>query len=317
MENNTKSVASIDVGFNAKYYIGYEYNNQYGDFKIVDIERSGTRIIYVVQCKKCGHLMKKKSGEIAEARKCLGCVRNMEYSLYNIGDVVNGLRILKKMPTIDYRGYFKKEYLCECVVDKKIVQIRESHLTNGVGCMECAGKKRGEQQRKSHDEYVTEMSVKNPFMDIVGTYINQDTKIEYVCKVCGHQGESLPNNLLRGGGCPECNMSNGEKKVMKYLSDKNITFDEQHTFADCKNIFCLPFDFYLPDYNACVEYDGEQHFRPVAFFGGEEKFKQLQRNDAIKTQYCKDHNINLCRIKYDQDTEQELDKFFSEIETIS
>lgn len=316
MKENTKSVASVSIGFNAKYYVGYEYKNKYGNFKIIDIERVGTRIVYVVQCQKCGHIMKKKSGEISEVRKCLGCVRNMEYSLYNVGDIVNGLKILKKMPTIDSSGYIKKEYLCECIVDKNIVQIRESHLVNGVGCMECAGKKRGEQQRKSHEEYVAEMSIKNPFMEIVGIYVNQDTKIKYVCKVCGHQGESLPNNLLRGGGCPECNMSNGEKRVLKYLNDNSIIFDEQYTFKDCRNILPLPFDFYLPDYNACIEYDGEQHFHPVKFFGGEEAFNQLKRNDSIKNQYCKDHNINLCRIKYNQDVEQRLDEFLSTVKIV-
>lgn len=305
-----------DVGFNAKYCIGYEYKNEYGKFKIIDIERIGKRIVYVVQCQKCGHIMKKKSGEISVARKCLGCVRNMEHSFYNVGDVVNGLRILQKAPTIDGRGYLKKEYICECVIDGNIVQIREAHLKNGVGCMVCAGKKRGIEQRKSHDEYVAEMSVKNPFMTIVGTYVDQDTKIQYVCKVCGHEGESLPNNLLRGGGCPECKMSNGEKKILKYLNDNKIPFKSQHAFQDCRNILPLPFDFYLPDYNMCIEYDGEQHFYPVDFFGGEEKFLSRQHNDMIKTQYCKDNNILLCRIRYDQDIKQQLDESLTQTKTI-
>lgn len=177
--------------------------------------------------------------------------------------------------------------------------------------MECAGKKRGIEQRKSHAEYVAEMNIKNPFMDIVGTYIDQYTKIEYICKVCGHRGESLPNNLLRGGGCPECKMSNGEKRILKYLQDNKIKFNTQYTFEDCKNIFCLPFDFYLPDYNMCIEYDGEQHFRPVDYFGGEESFKRLQRNDHIKTQYCCDNGIGLCRIRYDQNVDQKLNEYLN------
>ena len=218
---------------------------------------------------------------------------------------------MKKSPVIDRRGYVKKEYICECVVDGNKVQIRESHLKNGVGCMECAGKKRGIEQRKSHAEYVAEMNIKNPFMDIVGTYIDQYTKIEYICKVCGHRGESLPNNLLRGGGCPECKMSNGEKRILKYLQDNKIKFNTQYTFEDCKNIFCLPFDFYLPDYNMCIEYDGEQHFRPVDYFGGEESFKRLQRNDHIKTQYCCDNGIGLCRIRYDQNVDQKLNEYLN------
>lgn len=307
--------ADINIGFNAKYYTGYEYENKYGKFKIIDVERIKNRIIYVVQCQKCGYIMKKKSGEISEARKCLGCVHNMEYSFYSVGDIINGLKILQKAPRIDSRGYIKKEYICECVVDGNVVQIRESHLKNGVGCMVCAGKKRGVEQRKSHDEYVAEMYAKNPFMTIVGTYIDQYTKIKYVCKICGHEGESLPNNLLRGGGCPECKMSNGEKKILKYLQDNTIKFKPQYTFTDCRNILPLPFDFYLPEFNICIEYDGEQHFRPVDFFGGEEGLEERQRNDIIKTQYCQNNNIRLCRIRYDQDVKQKLDEYLSEITT--
>ena len=301
----------------SKYDIGYEYTNKYGKFKIIGKNLNDkSRWIYTVKCLKCGHIMYKKAQEIETERKCLGCVRNMEYSFYNIGDIVNGLKIIAKAPVFKSNGNLIKAYLCECVVDGKKVQIRESHLKNGVGCMECAAIKRGIEQRKKHDDYIKEMEEKNPFIEITGDYINQDTKIKYRCKLCGYKGISLPNNLLRGGGCPVCNMSIGEKKVMKYLENHNIKYEFQYTFDNCKNIFCLPFDFYLPDFNVCIEYDGEQHFSPIEHFGGEEKFQQQQHNDNIKTEYCKKNNIELCRIRYDQNVEQELNKYFNN-ETIS
>ena len=294
-----------------KYEIGYEYENKYGKFQITNIEERWGRHVYVVVCQKCGHTMIKKASEISAVRKCLGCVRNMEYSLYNIGDVVNGLEIIAKTPTLSTSGYVQKEYLCKCIVDGKTVQIRESHLHNGVGCMECAAKKRGVEQRKLHDEYMTEINVKNPFIDIVGTYIDQYTKIKYICKICRYDGEALPNNLLRGGGCPVCNMSTGEKRIAKYLENNNIKYEIQYTFDECRNVLSLPFDFYLTDYKICIEYDGEQHFKPIDFFGGEEKFKKQQYNDMLKTQYCIDNNIYLCRINYNQDIENELNLLIS------
>lgn len=296
-----------------KYSIGYIYENQYGRFKITDIERSGSRWIYVVVCLKCGHIMRKKSQEIKTARKCLGCVRFMEYSLYNVGDVVNGLKILQKIPITNKHGHINKEYICECVVDGNVVQIREAHLKNGVECMKCAAKKRGELQRKSHEKYVEEMAIKNPFIKIIGTYVDQNTKIKYMCKICEHKGESLPNNLLRGGGCPVCNMSNGEKVVMKYLTDHNMEFKHNYMFQDCRNILPLPFDFYLPELHMCIEYDGEQHYSPINYFGGKEKFEKQQQNDLIKDEYCKNNNINLCRIRYDQNVENVLNEYISSI----
>ena len=57
-------------------------------------------------------------------------------------------------------------------------------------------------------------------------------------------------------------------------------------------------DFYLPDYNTCIEYDGIQHFHLVEHFGGQEEFERRKINDNIKTNYCIDKNINLIRLPY-------------------
>lgn len=59
----------------------------------------------------------------------------------------------------------------------------------------------------------------------------------------------------------------------------------------------LPFDFYLPDYNILIEYDGEQHYK-VSFGQNEEKLLKQQEYDKIKTEWCKQNNIKLVRIPY-------------------
>ena len=64
----------------------------------------------------------------------------------------------------------------------------------------------------------------------------------------------------------------------------------------------LPFDFYLEDYNACIEVDGIGHYRPIAFNGDKdqavETFHKRIQNDSIKTQYCKNNNIPLLRLPF-------------------
>ena len=121
---------------------------------------------------------------------------------------------------------------------------------------------------------------------------------------------------MEGHGCPVCNDSIGEKEITQYLLSNNIEFIPQYTFDGCKNKKKLPFDFYLPAYNICIEYDGLQHFKPVDHFGGEEGFKQRQYNDSIKNQFCRLNDIQLIRIKYDQDIETELDNFFNNTKLI-
>jgi very-short-patch-repair endonuclease len=78
----------------------------------------------------------------------------------------------------------------------------------------------------------------------------------------------------------------------------NVKYIKQKRFNDCRNKLPLPFDFYLPDINTCIEYDGEQHFKEVNIFGGVDRFKNQRTNDNIKNIYCQEKNINLIRIPY-------------------
>ena len=110
---------------------------------------------------------------------------------------------------------------------------------------------------------------------------------------------ALPNNLLQGHGCPQCNNnSRGENRITVFLDKYRINYVPQKKFDNCKDKYALPFDFYLPDYNTCIEYDGIQHFQLVEHFGGQEEFERRKINDNIKTNYCIDKNINLIRLPY-------------------
>lgn len=75
----------------------------------------------------------------------------------------------------------------------------------------------------------------------------------------------------------------------KFVSQKRISYKE------CKK---LSFDFFLPEHKLAIEFDGLQHFEPVEFFGGEEKFKIQQRNDLYKNMFCEENGWSLLRIHY-------------------
>ena len=57
-------------------------------------------------------------------------------------------------------------------------------------------------------------------------------------------------------------------------------------------------DFFLPNYNLVIEFDGIQHFEPIEFFGGQEGFEKRQQKDREKNEYCKNNNIDILRIPY-------------------
>lgn len=93
-------------------------------------------------------------------------------------------------------------------------------------------------------------------------------------------------------------MSSGEYAVKGILDDMGIQYEREMRFVDCKDIRPLPFDFYLPQHIAAIEYDGEQHFKAVSTWGGQEALEKQQLHDGIKTAYCANNNIRLLRIKY-------------------
>jgi hypothetical protein len=88
-----------------------------------------------------------------------------------------------------------------------------------------------------------------------------------------------------------------------------VIYEEEKIFDCCVNDKTkkpLRFDFYLPGYNTCVEFDGIQHFKPVNYWGGQLAFESRCRNDHIKNSFCADNNINLIRIKYDDNINEKM-----------
>jgi very-short-patch-repair endonuclease len=73
-------------------------------------------------------------------------------------------------------------------------------------------------------------------------------------------------------------------------------FDSQKKFDECRSIRLLPFDFYLPKINMCVEYDGIQHFN--GWRGDKKSLEGINKRDNIKNKFCISNDIRLLRIHY-------------------
>jgi hypothetical protein len=84
--------------------------------------------------------------------------------------------------------------------------------------------------------------------------------------------------------------------IKNILNSRNIIYTEQKTFDDCKNVYKLRFDFYLPESNMCIEFNGIQHYKPIDFFGGLDRLEKQRINDNIKANFCKQNNIINCNI---------------------
>lgn len=110
-----------------------------------------------------------------------------------------------------------------------------------------------------------------------------------------------PEKHIVGQGCPNCKLSHGEREIRNFLKENNIKFKPQKTFNGCVNPISknkLKFDFYLLDYDLCIEYDGEQHFKERFYGSTSGGLKRIQMNDEIKNEYCKVNKMKLLRINY-------------------
>lgn len=92
--------------------------------------------------------------------------------------------------------------------------------------------------------------------------------------------------------------SKGEKLVKEVLEDLKIEYSREQKFKDLKFKSHLRFDFYIENNNRkfVIEFDGIQHFRPIAHFGGEKTFILTQIKDNIKNEYCLENNIKMIRM---------------------
>jgi hypothetical protein len=155
--------------------------------------------------------------------------------------------------------------------------------------------------RKTTEQFINEANVVHDFKFSYDKteYIKNQIKVIITCPIHG-DFEQRPLSHLQGNGCPNCNESRGEKEIVKFLNKHNINYERQKKFHNCRNVFELPFDFYIPSKRTCIEFDGKQHYQPMEFFGGVNAYESLKINDKIKSEYCEDNYIELIRIRYDQ-----------------
>ncbi len=129
-------------------------------------------------------------------------------------------------------------------------------------------------------------------------YKNNHTKLDILCPTCGEIFKCHFNNFQQGSRCPNCQpISKGELKIKEYLDDKNIEYIQEKIFPECKDKRFLRYDFYLPKYNLCIEYNGTQHYKKKFRMSDEDMDDRIKK-DKIKEQFCIDNNIDLLIIPY-------------------
>ena len=196
-----------------------------------------------------------------------------------------------------------------CPIHGSFWQTPSKHLC-GRRCPKCFGT-----HRKTTDEFIKEaMQIHGNRYDysetVYGKNINDPVKI--ICKIHGPFWQTPVHHINSKCGCPKCNRSHGETFLADYFDNNNIKYEENFIVSvpiEIRPTGIIKIDFYLPEYNTFIEYNGKQHYIMQEGFGGQLKFdKQVIRDEYLR-RYCKENNINLIEIPY---TEKDIKKFLEE-----
>jgi very-short-patch-repair endonuclease len=184
-----------------------------------------------------------------------------------------------------------------------------SSITNAIKrngdieCKECNRVNSLNNYKRNFEDVQSNRSIKYTYPNIDKEFVNGNTKIPIECHVKGPNDEEhgmfwqTPANHSTGQGCPKCQESRNERHIGELLRKNKIEFEKEKNYPELGN---QKFDFYLPEYNVLIEYDGKQHFEPT--FGKSEYTRQLNYNilyesDNIKDEFVKTNNYGLGMIR--------------------
>ena len=72
-------------------------------------------------------------------------------------------------------------------------------------------------------------------------------------------------------------------------------------------------DVFIEELSLAFEYNGEQHYRPIEFFGGQEQFNKQCELDQRKQKLCITHGVELIVIPFDMAHSAQVDTIKREI----
>lgn len=267
------------------YEIVKEYMSTFG-YKLLSNKYNSCIDKLSIQCSK-GHKYESTFVNFKKGKRCPYCSGNkLNYGVVKDHIESQGYKLLSK----EYIN--TQTHLLVMCSEGHTYEVTFNNFKRGKRCPVCAG------NVKLTYDYISTYIERYNYKLLSTEYINNRTPLKMKCDK-GHIFECSFDNFQKGNRCPKCKNTKGQIKIKGVLMNYKIDFEEEYRFEDCKFKRTLPFDFYLPDYNCCIEFDGLQHYVIKEYFGGYEGFVDRKIRDTIKNIYCEKNNIKLVRIHYE------------------
>ena len=297
-----------------KYGDKYSYNlNEYTDSK--------TPI--TITCPKHGSYSMTPDRHLNKKYGCRECAKESIISAFSMTKDEFIKRARKKYgdkydySLVDYKNMRTKVKII-CPVHGLFEQAPAKHLEGE--CNRCAKEKMwAKNPRRITTEKFIERAKKRHGNRYDYSLSRCDACFDIVKIICPVHGafEQIAKEHYRGRGCPKCSESHGERIISMFFNSTNIKYIPQYYFDGLKFKSFLKYDFYLPDYNILLEYNGIQHYTPTDFSGKLTKeetwqlFLKERHCEWLKRKYAIKNGYNYFVIKYDENIEKKLTEYLA------
>jgi len=287
------------------------HGNKY-DYSKVEYINSHTKVCII--CPKHGEFFIEPNQHIGKKKeKQQGCSKCGKLFLSKLFSSSKEEFIEKAKKIHGYKyNYSKVNYINSitkvCIICPKhgeFWQTPGSHL-QGYNCPLCKGEKYKKLFSFSREKFIEKAKQvhgdKYDYSKV--NYVNNKTKICIICPKHGEFWQTPYNHINKKSNCPICFETTMEEEIRLKLQEENINFIQYSKFDWLQNAeksYPLELDFYLPDYNIAIEYQGRQHFEEVNFAGkGEEwtknEFEKNIKKDELKYNLVSNNGINILYI---------------------
>lgn len=290
-----------------------KYNGYYS-YPYIQSEYTGSNSIITICCPKHGFFQQRARKHVEGILPCPECVKDKNRSKTDYKTfswfLNNARKVHGDKYEYDESSYSKNQdtkIKIYCPIHGWYEQIEKVHL-KGHGCPACSNCK----QHTTESFILKAKKIHGDKYNYDKTTYGKNNR-DFVTITCPKHGDFIqtPHNHLSGYGCSKCKLkeqTNIFNMIKSWFPNEQWEWEYSPEWLGLQR-----FDIYNIKYNIAIEFNGRQHYEPIACMGGDRQFEINKLRDCKKSELCDINNCILYCIKYDN---KNYDKIREDINNI-